>query len=67
VALAGSPHLANLTHLRLRGNGIGTEGAVALAGSSHLANLTALDLSDNGISAERAVALRQRFGAGVHW
>jgi uncharacterized protein (TIGR02996 family) len=67
VALAGSPHLANLITLLLLYNQIGDEGAVALASSPHLANLTTLNLDGNGIEGEGTEALRQRFGAGVRW
>ncbi len=63
--LAASPHLANLSHLDLRGNGIGDAGARELAASPHLANLSHLDLRNNQVGAEGRAALRQRFGTAV--
>jgi uncharacterized protein (TIGR02996 family) len=49
---AASPHLTNLTHLRLLGNVIGDVGVLYLAASPHLTNLTHLDLRGNDIGDE---------------
>jgi hypothetical protein len=67
AALAGSPHLANLTHLSLWFTAVGSAGARALAGSPHLSNLVELDLNANGSlpETEGAAELRGRFGERV--
>jgi hypothetical protein len=57
VALAGCPHLRNLTWLGLRNNYVGCRGARALAESPYLVNLRHLDLADNCIKEEGARAL----------
>jgi uncharacterized protein (TIGR02996 family) len=58
VALARSPHLANLTHLNLADAHIEGPGLIALAESPHLANLTSLNLAGNLLTAAAAQALR---------
>lgn len=63
--LAGSPLLARLSKLWLRGNSITDAGAKALAASPREVKLTLLDLSDNPISPTGKRALRNRFGKDV--
>ena len=65
MALAGSPVLAGLTRLELRGNDLTSAGADALLASPHLRGLVELDLRRNAIGQTVADCLRQRFGAGV--
>ncbi len=56
LAIANSPHLANLTSLDLRQNEIGPEGVRAIVRFPYpyFTKLTSLDLSDNGIGDEGA-------------
>ncbi len=66
AALAGSPHLANLTHLNLADNKIGDKGAEALAASAAFPDLRELDLCTNPrITARGKQALRDTFGDRV--
>lgn len=51
-ALASSPLLESIKHLRLAGNEIGDDGMLALTRSHHLDNLRVLDLRENKIGFE---------------
>jgi hypothetical protein len=57
VELARSPGLAQLTHLDLRGVGMGEAGALELSRSPHLRNLERLDLTLTGLSGPTIAAL----------
>ena len=63
--IAGSPLLARLSKLWLRGNSITDDAAKALAAAPGDVKLTLLDLSDNPIGAAGKRALRKRFGKDV--
>ena len=63
--MAASPHLADLTTLLLRYNGIGAEAELALTASPHLERLRLLDLSDEPLGAAAQAALHGRFGSRV--
>jgi Ran GTPase-activating protein (RanGAP) involved in mRNA processing and transport len=49
LRLAESPHMSNLTSLRMAVCGVGDAGVTALAASAHLSSLTTLTLSSNAI------------------
>src|SRR5262249_26451131 len=58
-ALAGSPHLTNVTSLRLDGNEVGGPGIRAVVSSPFLSNVRELFLSNNYVGQTGAEALAQ--------
>ncbi len=57
IELARSPGLARLTHLDLRGVGMGESGALELSRSAYLSNMERLELSFTGLSGPTIAAL----------
>ena len=71
VELARSPGLERLTHLDLRGVGMGESGALELTRSPHLMNLERLDLTFTGLSGPTIASLFESARipdvARAHW
>ncbi|MGL6076751.1 MAG: TIGR02996 domain-containing protein [Fimbriiglobus sp.] len=57
LALANSPHLANLRSLSLDVNHIGNNGVIAIANSPHVANLHTLSIGSNDLGDAGAIAI----------